>query len=87
MAKEGQKNDEAGTPIIPVDPQTIEVAKSKKRMEALTRNVFESIGKTADEVEGDFTIYEIMDVLLRVSHSYNKRFLDDQHKKIEKNEG
>ena len=74
------KTDDVGSPLLPKTKELIEAKFSQDRLEALTKNVFGVINDTSKEVEGDFTIYEITDVLLKVAHSYNKRFLDNQNK-------
>jgi len=77
---EAIKTDEVGSPLLPQTKELMEQKLSQDRLEALTKNVFGAINETSKQVEGDFTIYEIMDALLRVGHSYNKRFLDNQNK-------
>lgn len=77
---EAVKTDEVGSPLLPQTKELMEQKLSQDRLEALTKNVFGAINETSKQVEGDFTIYEIMDVLLKVGHSYNKRFLDNQNK-------
>jgi hypothetical protein len=49
--------------------------KSMLRTEALANNLFEAIEKTGLEVEGDLTVSEVLDVLLRIGHNFNKRAL------------
>lgn len=63
---------------------TKEMIQSKKRIDDLTTNIFETVRKTTEECEGDFTIYELSDVFLKVIHSFNKRFLDNQFNVDEK---
>ncbi len=78
-----QKTDEVGSPLLPQTKEIIEKKLSQDRIDALTTNLYKSINDTSQLIRddlGDFTIYEIMDALLRVSHSYNKRFLDTQNK-------
>lgn len=54
---------------------------SKERMETLRVNILNSVESTIGDSK-EFTIYEIMDSLLKVTYSYNKRFLDAQFKNV-----
>jgi hypothetical protein len=56
------------------EPKTTQ-EKSMLRTEALANNLFEAIEKTGLEVEGDLTVSEVLDVLLRIGHNFNKRAL------------
>lgn len=49
--------------------------KSMLRTEALANNLFEAIEKTGLEVDGDLTVSEVLDVLFRIGHNFNKRAL------------
>jgi hypothetical protein len=48
---------------------------SMKRTEVLANNLFQAIEKTSNEVEGELTVSEMLDVLLRIGHNFNKRAL------------
>jgi len=48
---------------------------SKERTAKLADNLFEAIDRTSKEVEGDLTVSEMLDVLLRIGHNFNKRAL------------
>lgn len=54
--------------------------KSKERMLALEKAMYETINGTAKKVVGDFTVFEIVDTMTKVMHSYNKLGLEQQHK-------
>lgn len=74
--KKGENTDP-----MPMEQEQIEMAKSKKRIELLTRAVMDAVKETSEQTEselGEFTLYEVNDVMLRIAHSYNKRFLDTQ---------
>lgn len=59
------------------------VVESKVRMEALAKAIFETC-KEVTEKHGDFSIHELLDVMIKVQHSYNKRFLDQDHAQMMK---
>lgn len=88
-----KKEKDGGKKIVTIPAENkvvienVMVKKSKERIDKLTQKIFSAINETADECEGDFTIYEIQDVLLRISHSYNKRFLTELHKSFESTQG
>jgi hypothetical protein len=69
-----------GKKVSPEERKQIETDKSKERIKRLADNVFKAIKETSEETSdlGEFTVYEVNDVLLRVAHLYNKRFLDTQ---------
>ena len=54
---------------------------SNERMESLRVKIFQSIEDTIGDSK-EYTFYEIMDSLLKIGYSYNKRFLDEQFKNI-----
>jgi hypothetical protein len=54
--------------------------KSKERMLALEKAMFDAVNETSKKVVGDFTVFEIVDVMTKVMHNYNKIGLDQQHK-------
>jgi hypothetical protein len=47
-----------------------------KRTEVLANNLFQALKKLQNEVEGELTKMEMLDVLLlRIDHNFNKRAL------------
>ena len=58
-----------------------EQIKSEKRTHILATKVFDAIKEAAEEVEEDFTAYEMNDVFLKMAHRYNHIGLAEQYKK------
>lgn len=57
------------------------IVERKVKTEALAKSLINTI-KTESEKHGDFTIHELTDVLVKILHSYNKRFLDADNARL-----
>lgn len=60
--------------------QPLKVAKTEEELSndrqfKLEEKVFDAINKVSKEIDGDFTVYEIVSVLTKITHNYNKRGL------------
>lgn len=55
------------------------VVESEERIKILTKNLYEAVNKSAEEMEGNVSFFELTDAFLRVSHSYNTRALKSQY--------
>lgn len=86
MSLKNRKSQPAGN-MKAVKEEISEAEKSTARSAAIQTNIFKAIAETTKTTDGDITIFEIMDALLRISHSYNKRFLDQQNGKDETKKG
>jgi len=52
--------------------------KSEERVTVLAQEVLEAVKNTAEKVEGDFTVCEINEALLKSMHTYNRIGLNQQ---------
>lgn len=83
MKKQTDKNS---TPKM--IPLTTPQAKSVDRMRRMSKVIFDAITKEANAITkeketGDVTINEIINVLTKISLSYNMRGLEAQHKQFQ----
>jgi hypothetical protein len=61
------------------------VVERKSKMSSLATALIETIKTESHKSGHDFTIHELMDVLIKIQHSYNKRFLDADHAQMNQN--
>jgi len=52
--------------------------KSEERVTVLAQEVLEAVKNTAEKVEGDFTVCEINEALIKAMHTYNRIGLNQQ---------
>lgn len=74
----GTKQNEVDSQVSGATKEPTPKESSQIRMEMLTKSIFEKVEEISTGTGTPFTLYELNDVLLRVAHSFNKRFLDTQ---------
>jgi len=52
--------------------------KSEERVTVLAQEVLDAVKNTAEKVEGDFTVCEINEALIKAMHTYNRIGLNQQ---------
>lgn len=52
--------------------------KSEERVKVLEHEILEAVKNTAEKVEGDFTVCEINEALIKAMYTYNKVGLNQQ---------